>query len=517
MTRTPTFRPFPLWPVVLVVLVAPVTALLAETVQEPPAPGDSGPGDPAHLVSASPLGGGGDDEVMAVGIAPDYTIILAGNTDDLALPGVAGVLLGPAGVPPAVPASAPTAKGQRHAGAHGFIVRTSSDGRMALSESHFGYGMATIERMHLDEQGRVYISGTRGAGAVPATPTGQVGVAGSYIARLADDLRSVAWMLPVDQLRDFAVDGTGDVMALAGTSLIRYRAADGTQLWTATWSCHGDDHPGALALSLQTGVAAVVGFGMTKTGHEPYRDPYAYAFDRSGRQVWSAWNPDPTRECGAQFGGNGLMADTSGHAAGATADGKLLLVLYADGGNTVCTRDPSDPGKELDHAVFAGVHQPGPGYGFHGASKTSVILRVDARSGTIEKGTWMSAWLSPAHANGLSMDGACGGPQQSVLVVGNSASGCPLKNPWYPFVEGSSRGGGFLAIFDAAFTLRECGYFAHTRMTAVDCRGSCAVIGGSVRDEDGGASKDPVKLYHPVQARLGGGQDGYYAVFHLGP
>ena len=47
-----------------------------------------------------------------------------------------------------------------------------------------------------------------------------------------------------------------------------------------------------------------------------------------------------------------------------------------------------------------GVFQPGPGYGFKGASKTSVLFRVDPVTGNLEKGTWMCAWLDRGHANG---------------------------------------------------------------------------------------------------------------------
>jgi hypothetical protein len=68
-----------------------------------------------------------------------------------------------------------------------------------------------------------------------------------------------------------------------------------------------------------------------------------------------------------------------------------------------------------------------------------VILRLDAASGRIEKGTWMSAWLNPQHANGLSTDAACGDATHGILVAGNSAAGCPLKEPCFPYVEAAAR------------------------------------------------------------------------------
>jgi hypothetical protein len=482
-------------------------------IAAPPAPSDALPGEPAHLLSISPLGGAWDDDLVAVAIAPDYTVLLAGNTVDLAVPGVPVTLFGPAGTIQDAPAADPKKRDQPHPSAHGFIVRTSSDGRHVLSESHFGYGMATIERMHLDAHGGIYISGNAAVGGMPG---GTPGAAGRFIAKLSPDATAITWTLLIDKLSDFAVDDNGDVVALAGAAMTRYASTDGKALWTATWSSHGDNRPGAMTLAPGSGIAVVVGYGMTKTGHEPYKDPYAHAFDREGRPLWSIWNPEPTLECDAKYGGNGLMADTTGHAAGATVDGKILLMLYADGGNTVCMRDPTDPAKPLAPDVMAGVFQNGAGYGFHGASKTSVIVRIDAATGRIEKGTWMSAWLTPAHANGLSIDGACGDGHGGVLVIGNSASGCPLKNPWYPYVDGTYKGGGFLALFDADFKMRQCGYFAHARMTTVATRGDYAVIGGSVEEGDGKEmDKDPVKVYKPVQATIGGRRDAYFAVFHI--
>src|SRR5205807_5913204 len=135
------------------------------------------------------------------------------------------------------------------------------------------------------------------------------------------------------------------------------------------------------------------------------------------------------------------------------ADGKIYFVLYADGGNTVCTRDPADVDLPLDKNVFAGAFQPGPGHGFKGASKTSVIFRIDAQKGRLEKGTWLCAWISKARANSLSIDAAASDEKGRHFLVGNSAFGCPTKQPWYLCKEGGYQGGGYLAIMDPAFQM----------------------------------------------------------------
>jgi len=263
---------------------------------------------------------------------------------------------------------------------------------------------------------------------------------------------------------------------------------------------------------------------MTRTGHEPYKDPYAYGFDRDGKQLWALWNPDPTKEVDARYGGNGLMADTTGVYCATDDQGSLYLGLRADGGNTVTARYPLDASNPLDSSVFEGVFQSGPGFGFHGASMTSVIFRADAKTGTLQKGTYMSAWLTPANANSLLIDGAAGlGAYQ--FVIGDSAFGFKSKDPWYEAPKGGYKGDGFLAVFDRDFKMVQAGYFPGSDMQCLDARNGLVVIGGSAPEKATGSDKSipnapeityAVPCYKPIQQAFGGGKkDGYFAVFQL--
>ncbi|HEX3134998.1 MAG TPA: sigma-70 family RNA polymerase sigma factor, partial [Planctomycetota bacterium] len=412
---------------------------------------------PLVLVAASTFGGGGDDAVVGVGIAQDHTILVAANVIEPQLAAeTKRTLIGPAGTkqdaPP--PPADPKQKPPPHPSTRGMIARLSSDGRTLQGVTAFGYGQARIERLLVDEQGAVVVLGENVAGADLGGGPGK----GRFIAKFDPTAQKLRWILYREGISDFAFDGNGDLVVLAMNKLVRFDSASGAEKWTAMWKTWGENRPGGMSVDPFSGIVTVVGYGMTKTGHEPYKDPFAYGFDRDGKQAWMLWNPDPTREVDAKFGGNGLMADTTGRAAGVTADGKFLLTLYADGGNTVCNRDPADPDKPLDPAVFKDVHQNGPGYGFKGASKTSVVFRVDAKTGALEKGTWFCAWLNPQHANGLGID-ALSGTNGMHLLVGSSANGLPLKQPWYAHVEGAYQGGGFLAVFDGGFRLQQCGYF----------------------------------------------------------
>lgn len=479
------------------------------TTVEEAQPDNSGP---VKLVAASLLGGSLDDEIVAADIAPDKTIVLAGNTVDLKPAGAPETLLGPAGqlaeaAPPA------GAKKWLHPSTFGFLLRLGLDGTTVKSYSRFGYGMATLRKLKLDARGGLYVLGEAPAEVTLAGATGK----GPFIAALSPDAGRVLSCRFLPDAADFAVDANGDLVVLAGARLLRFAPGAAEPKWTVTWKAYGGNHPGAMALSPETGITAVVGYGMTHTGREPWKDPYAYGFDRDGKQVWALWNPDPKREVAAQFGGNGLMADTTGNGAAVGRDGKLFFTLFADGGNTVCMRAPDDPDKPLDPAVMEGVFQKTAGYGFKGASKTAVIFRVDPATGKLEKGTWMCAWLSRARANGLGMNAAAADEAGRVFVVGGSAYGCPTKEPWFAGNDAGYHGGGYLAVFDKEFRMLKCGYFQTTGITCVGYRDGYVVIGGSARKPEGAdpAKLDRLQLLNPLQKSWAGGRDAFFAVLRV--
>ena len=459
------------WAIAAVAILS-ATVGAAQAVPDTP-PDNSGP---VKMLTASWLGGSDTKELIGTQIEKNGAIILAS------------------------------------ANAEFFLL--SSDGRVLqgsifpMNELH-----PTLLKMAQDARGDLFILADCPQGS--DSPNATFGP-GRIIMKMAPDFKIWDILIKEGQFVDFAVSPEGEVETLDKGKITRYAANGKTVRWTASFASHGDNRPGGLAIDPASGVTTVVGYGMSETGHEPYKDPYAYGFSRQGKPLWSLWNPDPKSEAGTQYGGDGLMADTTGLRAAATASGGLLLMLKADGGNSVCLRDPADPAKPLDPAVMAGAFQKSAGFGFHGASATSVIFRADARAGHLEHGTWMSAWLSPAHANALNMSDAAGDTQGDSFVVGDSAWGCPTKRPWYTAAEGGYQGGGFLAVFDPAFGLRQCGYFPGASLNTVACRNGTVVIAGSAgpnADHDGHA--DPIRLFHPVQSTFGGQSNGYFAVLRL--
>jgi hypothetical protein len=398
----------------------------------------------------------------------------------------------------------------------------TGDGQRVMGFAQFSPGAATLQKLALDELGNIYLLGN----AHLPLELGSSRGSGTFVTVLTPDAQQVKWTIFCPGIMDFGVDANGEIVVLLKGHLQRFRPGGTAPVWDATLASHGDNRPGGMAVSPQTGIAVATGYGMTRTGHEPYKDPYAYAFDRAGKPVWALWNPDPTREVDARYGGNGLMADTTGIFCSTDDQGRVYLALRADGGNTVTSRDPADPARPLDPNVFRGVFQDGPGYGFHGASMSSVLFRAVAATGKFEKATYLTSWLTPAHANSLLITGATG-EKGNQYVVGGSAYGFRSMNPWYEAPPGGYKGGGFLAIFDAEFKLLQAGYFPGSTINCVAARNGLIVIGGHAVERNTGRDENVpnspeviygVPTYRPVQPAFGGGKtDGYFAVFRLSP
>jgi hypothetical protein len=493
--------------------IAQTPAPLAE-IPAPKEPSNSGP---VKLVAASWLGGPDSDEIIGVTLAPDGTITLGENGIDIKVSGITPTVLGRSAGDAVVPVGNPKKKSQEKASpATGYVIRLSADGSKISGITELPF--ASLDRLRGDEQGNIYILG-KAKGQLEIG--GQTG-SGTFVAQLTPDAKQAKWAIFHPGAVDFGVDGNGEVVILTKGRMTRFKPGDNTQVWQVSMPSHGDNRPGGMVVVPSTGVAAATGYGMAHTGHEPYKDPYAYGFDRAGKQLWALWNPDPKLEAAAQFGGNGLMADTSGMFCATDGKDKIYIALRSDGGNTISSRDPSDPFKPLDPSVLSGVFQSGPGFGFKGASMSSVIFRVDPPTGKLEKGTFMTAWLTPGRANGLMINDAAGAlPYQ--FVVGGSAAGFKSKDPWYEAPAGGYKGGGFLAVFDPQFKMLQSGYFPGSGINCVAARNGTVVIAGSasgkVTSSDKSVKDSPditygVPTYKPVQPAFAGGkQDGYFAIF----
>lgn len=448
-------------------------------------------GEPWRLQTARLLGGEAADTIEAVGIQADGSIVVAGSGSGIPTPGAAPVALG---------------------GEGGFVIRLSADGTKATSHAVLGMRVA---RLRVAPDDRLYLLGEVG-GLVSGVAEGWA------VARLDKtgtklEAACKVWSPKKGCRADFDVDfTTGRIYAIGGGSLVCF-GPDGAELWKASLPARGEPRPFAVARDPKRGTLFVTGYGMTHTGKEPYKDPFLFAFDDKGTLVDALWNPDPKKQCAAQHGGTGLMADGTGCFVDSVPGGRLLAVTYHDGGNAISTRNPRDPFQPLDQQVMEGVFQKSPGHGMKGAITTSVCYRIDAtdpKSLKLEKGTWMCAWLNNrTRANTLRMHAAAGDPQGGLLIVGASASDCPVQAPWFQWREKEYHGGGFLAVFDAGFRLVRCGTFPSVDLLAVAERDGVVAAVGRAKPHKAGDDDSAVKTTPKSGATAVAGEaDGYLLV-----
>jgi hypothetical protein len=438
------------------------------------------------LQSASLLGGDGSEEITGAAVLGDGSVVVGGSCVSAFR----------------VPGSKAGTSGQ----GKGFLAYFTSEGALRS----VAFVAQPVVKMQAGPRGRIYVRDEGGRMTILDAANGQQ--VGSF-------------QVGASGTNDFSVDADGSLVALSGIQMLRYDAS-GKQVWAQTPPAYGTNHPKGCAVDPVSGIAVVVGYGQTHTGHEPYKDPYAHAYDRSGKLVWTLWNPPPKEQAGTEHGGTGLMADGTGRAVCATGDGAFMITVYHDGGNAVANRDPRDPRKPLDKAIFAGAFQDGPGHGMKGAINTAVCFRVEATKGVIEKGSWMCAWLdNRKRANTLRMEQlACDG-SGTTYAVGASAGGLPLASPWFSPRQEEYTGGGFLAAFDRGMDLTQCGAWNPGDIGAVAAGSGTVVIGGSasgvkMKGKGKEQTRTPIPpeeqmhLVKPVgQSQVVGDQDAFVAIF----
>ncbi len=462
------------------IALRPMLLVLALALAAQAADAEPNQGGPLRLVSASVYGGQGEDRITGVAIQSDRSVVAVGACEaPFSLPGLAKPTSG---------------KGL------GFILRLDAWGKPRAIR--FMPKAQAVVRV--GPQDRIYVRDD--AGTVSILDADLRKELGSFEAPPADKIA-------------MAVDATGEVAVVSGNKLMRW-SATGKQLWAVTPPAYGGNRLRACAMDDATGITMVTGYGMTHTGKEPYKDPYAHGYDRTGKRVWTLWNPEPGRQKAGEFGGNGLMADGTGDIASSTPDGKFLVHVHHDGGNAITNRDPTDALKPLDPKVLSGAYQDGPGWGMKGAITTSVIFRLDPATGRLEKGTWMCAWLNNhSQANTLFMYDAAADERGDVFVVGSSAGGLPTKMPWFTYREGEYTGGGYLAAFNTDFAKLQCGPFNPGAMLGVAARDGVVVVVGRAD----GTNKKGEPLDAGLRMRLfpGGSpaevvgrSDGFIAILH---
>jgi hypothetical protein len=253
-----------------------VTPLAAATVT---------PVDNLEVATASYLGSTGSDQLNAVDIALDGTIIVGGRLPSYTAAGVTPTVI--------------------NGGTDGAVLRLDGNGRTALSLTKIG---AVVTDLEMTSQNQLVVCGDFGLALLNAT---------------ADQAR---WQHAPGQVNRCAIGTDGVVAGLVGAVLYLY---DGTQLrsWTVAGSAVYDV---AVAGAEQLVIA---------TGYTQLTSNLQVAFIRAwrydGSEVWRSYDyPAVT----------GYGADTRGERIAIGQDGLLYFAGTINGGTgaSIFSRDPKD-------------------------------------------------------------------------------------------------------------------------------------------------------------------------------
>jgi hypothetical protein len=440
------------------------------------------PGVPAVVVSATLLGSSGTEWLSGGGFLPDGTVVLAGTAlgPRLDYSGIPTTVLGADGPPPPAvspeqaAATADPRKGHpyfRWSHPHGtaFVVRLSPDLKRILSVARFPWGAGAASSLAVGAEGDLYLAGparpalralvadakdlpsAKGIPPPASKDSKKPAAAGApdpdawalaYVARLGPDAASVRWIRFVGNPNGNAF--APEVRALDRDRLLfssadyRILRPDGTQ--QVQWD------PSRLPRmpSLRTAILPDAGLIVTAsehhwpTGHEPWRCPYVAIEKPDGTRALTLYDwPGPFIG-----GATGLVADSPLYGCRIDRQGDLLLLGWADGGNSVFDREPLDVMTGAARMKGLGLSASGT----WGANNFGRLIRISTRTWKVIGGSLVTGRAPQGNPSGFRCDEIAEAVDGSVMTVGNAAYGYPQTtnhiatgDPAGPFVMVTTR------------------------------------------------------------------------------
>ncbi|MGL6074685.1 MAG: hypothetical protein ACRC8S_11035 [Fimbriiglobus sp.] len=456
--------------------------------------------DQAKVLAAGPLGSSGTEWLSGGGFQPDGTVVVVGVTlgpsfdlgvstkvlgTDASAPGVyqPEPQLNAKGLPETGKDGTPKYKlpAWTHSSATGFIARMSPDLKMVKSVSRLPWRSAGITSAAVDSSGNIYITGPASSslGKLSAdtkalTPsTGNSGKGATertYLAKLNSDASQVLWVRTLDSKSNAPnvdIDSQGNIR-FQSTDL-RTLNSDGKELDIIVVP---DTLGKATAVNLKDGTYARGGETRNwATGREPYRDPYLYIHEPSGKLKYELYHWD-----GPLVGVDSLrlVSDSAIRLMKYDDEGHLLMYAWSDGGNSVMYREP------FDVRTFAPGFK-GIGMSAYGANVLSCtyIIKLDPKSWKVIGGTLWLAYLTEkdkpntttVNTLGVASDG-------SVVIGGDSAYG--LIQTGNHLNSGDPRGN-YIALFNKDCTsLRFCSGIPTAGRADIADGGRWAFVKGTV-------------------------------------
>ncbi len=259
----------------------------------------------------------------------------------------------------------------------------------------------------------------------------------------------------------------------------------------------------------------------TRTGHEPYRQPYLYKFDADGKKVVTLWEPNP-REIGSGPEDGHLESDSSPRSMAWSKTEELLVSGWSDGGNSVFPRQALD------------WHKPATGggmgiqtWGMQGASSLGHLMRIDPKTWETKSHTWWAAFIpgwftAPRNRgapNGLSIDQICVLGDGSVAIAGGSATGL-IHTPngfWLDPMTGNKYGGAYVSVFLPDLSnLIFSSYVPGCSPLAIGAtRKGVAIVSRSAGDDKNLTRPTSSPIKKAIQKQFGGATDAHIVVLEL--
>ena len=442
--------------------------------------------------AATYFGSSGNEEFVAVGEQPDGTIVAFGNVWGPALP--------PTAVAPAVLGRGfwfdvtPYADGEplemyrgelrlaelaaNYPNRAGVIVRYTGDLQKIVGVSRFDWGVANIlSGVVSPADGTLIVTGqstrffreyARKAKVCKTIPVvkqegmGPINYQGvwltgdAYVAKLSADGRELLWAYVFEghrgQTRIWHDNGGGVTLEIGGQEGLWHVSADGSRVEHLDVSSSTDRRK---ILGVNPADRSILRGGdyHQGTGREPWRRPFLYCYDKTGRMKWELYHwPGPL--VGHDF--YRLVSDSALRCAAFSPKGTLWISGWSDGGNSVFTRHPMD--------LTQGVPRDKFGMNLAGVQAGSFphVVHLNPDTGEVYCYLLFTAYLKRRRdlgwfdgANGLSVTGITPLAGGAVAFVGGSASFLiQTPNAWYrradvDWPEGIAGGhGSFVCVFD---------------------------------------------------------------------
>jgi|GEM_PF-2513501 len=336
-----------------------------------------------------------------------------------------------------------------------------------------------------------------------------------FIAKLSGDGAGIEWISVAEKRAiDFGFRTNDELLVeLAGSHDMIVLGADGARKSALVRESTAQSRRCPMAVSPFDGAFYFGGDFHSGTGHEPYRNPYMFRFDKDGKVAWTAYNWT------GPIVGMDFYRDVSDSAVRKVRfgnNGDIYIVGWSDGGNTVLRKQPYDLDKGL----------PGRG-AFDDMSAAQVgsfchILKMDAKTSHVTARTM----IIPYHPftnrpNSAGVSDMLELPDGRLVVTGGSAYGLietrdAWVEPWAVKAEKDKatarpHGGPFMMIFSSDLAVLEFSSLtpAVSGQFLAQRDGKLLLSGGATAAMESYNVRHTPIVKNALQEKHGGGTDGY--------